>query len=131
MNHLALTLNVEEPLITSVAIRPGTVDTAMQKQIREEHSVRMDRKDAEKFAGLYGRGELLKPEQPGNVIARLALNAPSELGGKFLRFVTSTRSSDRLSLIFLKPFANVEKAGMIKISKTSRTLEWYVLSCKY
>jgi hypothetical protein len=88
MNHLALTLNVEEPLITCVAIRPGTVDTAMQKAIREEHSERMDKKDAEKFAGLYGRGELLKPEQPGNVIAKLVLDAPRELGGRFLRFVT-------------------------------------------
>ena len=47
----------------------------------------MDEKDAEKFAGLYGRGELLKPEQPGNVIARLALDAHKEIGGKFLRFV--------------------------------------------
>jgi len=88
MNHLALTLNVEEPLITSIAIRPGAVDTAMQRAIREEHIERMDKKDAEKVAGLYGRGELLKPEQPGNVIARLVLIAPSELGGKFLRFVT-------------------------------------------
>jgi NAD(P)-dependent dehydrogenase (short-subunit alcohol dehydrogenase family) len=94
MNHLALTLNVEEPLITSVAIRPGTVDTAMQKQIREEHSEKMDKKDAEKFAALYGKGELLKPEQPGYVIARLALSASKELGGKFLRFVISIRSSN-------------------------------------
>lgn len=95
MNHLALTLNVEEPLITSIAIRPGTVDTAMQKAIREEHSKRMDKKDAEKFAGLYGRGELLKPEHPGNVIAKLVLNAPSELGGKFLRFVTFIQCTNR------------------------------------
>jgi NAD(P)-dependent dehydrogenase (short-subunit alcohol dehydrogenase family) len=87
MNHLALTLNVEEPNITSVAIRPGTVDTAMQKAIREEHSQRMDKKDVEKFGGLYGRGELLRPEQPGHVMAKLVLDAPRELGGRFLRFI--------------------------------------------
>ena len=51
MNHLALTLNVEEPLITCIAIRPGTVDTAMQQAIREEHSEKMDQKDKEKFMG--------------------------------------------------------------------------------
>jgi hypothetical protein len=125
MNHLALTLNVEEPLITSVAIRPGTVDTAMQKAIREEHSERMDKKDAEKFAGLYGRGELLKPEQPGNVIAKLVLDAPRELGGKFLRFVTSIRVTYRGDATSLnaRPRANVDTDGTIKISKRSKTRE--------
>ena len=59
-------------------------------------------KDAEKFAGLYGRGELLKPELPGNVIAKLVLNAPSELGGKFLRFVTFIQCTNRGDAIFLK-----------------------------
>lgn len=87
MNHLALTLNVEEPLITSIAIRPGTVDTAMQQAIREEHSEKMDQKDKEKFASLHAQGELLKPEQPGHVMAKLALSVPRELGGRFLRSV--------------------------------------------
>ncbi len=126
MNHLALTLNVEEPFITSVAIRPGTVDTVMQKAIREEHSERMDKKDAEKFAGLYGRGELLKPEQPGNVIAKLVLNARRELGGKFLRYVTCVTCvtrSNAVDVIFLQAFANAGTAGMIQISKSSRILE--------
>jgi hypothetical protein len=85
MNHLALTLNAEEPSITSIAIRPGVVDTAMQQAIREEHSVKMDKKDNEKFARLHEQGELLKPEQPGHVMARLVLSAPRELGGRFLR----------------------------------------------
>lgn len=90
MNHLALTLNVEEPLITSVAIKPGVVDTDMQKAIREEHFGKMDQKDVKKFGGLYERGELLKPEQPGHVMAKMVLDAPRELGGRFLRFVTHT-----------------------------------------
>jgi NAD(P)-dependent dehydrogenase (short-subunit alcohol dehydrogenase family) len=115
MNHLALTLNVEEPLITSVAIRPGTVDTAMQKAIREEHSKRMDKKDADKFAGLYGRGELLKPEQPGNVIAKLVLNAPRELGGRFLRFVIYIHGTYRGDQTSLTATANADTAGTIKI----------------
>ncbi len=85
MNHLALTLSVEEPDITSIAIRPGTVDTAMQQAIREEHSMKMDEKDVDKFAGLHKKGELLKPEQPGHVMAKLVLEVPKELSGKFLR----------------------------------------------
>jgi NAD(P)-dependent dehydrogenase (short-subunit alcohol dehydrogenase family) len=84
MNHLGLTLAVEEPDITSVAIRPGVVDTDMQKEVRG-HAHIMDAKDAEKFKTLHETGRSLKPEQPGHVIARLAVNAEKELSGKFLR----------------------------------------------
>lgn len=45
----------------------------------------MDIKDAEKFRGLFESGKLLRPEQPGYVIARLVLGAEKELSGKFLR----------------------------------------------
>ena len=36
MNHFASTLAVEEPEITSIAIRPGVVDTDMQGVLRAE-----------------------------------------------------------------------------------------------
>jgi NAD(P)-dependent dehydrogenase (short-subunit alcohol dehydrogenase family) len=85
LNHLALTLSVEEPDVTTVSIRPGTVDTEMQRELREVHHKTMDTKDAEKFAGLKASGGLLKPEQPGHVMARLALDAPKELSGRFLK----------------------------------------------
>jgi len=85
LNHLALTLSVEEPDVTTVSIRPGTVDTEMQRELREVHHKAMDTKDAEKFAGLKVSGRLLKPEQPGHVMARLALDAPKELSGRFLK----------------------------------------------
>jgi NAD(P)-dependent dehydrogenase (short-subunit alcohol dehydrogenase family) len=84
LNHLATTLAVEEPDITTVAIRPGVVDTEMQVEVRGHNAV-MDQKDTEKFKLLYEKGELLKPEQPGNVIARLAAGAGKGLSGKFLR----------------------------------------------
>lgn len=85
MNHLALTLKHEEPLITTIAIRPGVVDTAMQVAIREEHSTDMDEQEAQRFKGLHSEGQLLRPEQPGNVMSRLVVNAPPELSGKVLR----------------------------------------------
>jgi NAD(P)-dependent dehydrogenase (short-subunit alcohol dehydrogenase family) len=80
-----MTLSNEEPDIVSVAIRPGTVDTDMQKSLRNQFAERMDPEDKAKFANLKNNGQLLRPDQPGNVMARLALNAPSKLSGQFLR----------------------------------------------
>jgi len=77
-------LAVEEPDITAVAVRPGTVDTEMQREIREEHNFVMDPQDVTKFANLKKDGKLLQSEQPGNVIARLVLDAPKELSGRFI-----------------------------------------------
>ena len=56
MNHLALTLNTEEPDITSIAIRPGVVDTEMQRELREVHHERLDKKDKEKFMSAKASG---------------------------------------------------------------------------
>jgi NAD(P)-dependent dehydrogenase (short-subunit alcohol dehydrogenase family) len=84
MNHLAMTLGVEEPDIVSIAIRPGTVDTEMQRELRDIHHGTMDSTDAAKFASLKSDGKLLRPDQPGNVIAKLVLDAPHSLSGKFL-----------------------------------------------
>ncbi|EGP88903.1 unnamed protein product [Zymoseptoria tritici ST99CH_3D1] len=84
VNHLAATLGREEPDVVSLAIRPGVVDTDMQKDIREKHSGGMDAGDSKKFAELKSSGGLLKPEQPGHVMAKLVLNAPKGLSGQFL-----------------------------------------------
>ena len=84
MNHLAMTLAVEEKDVTTMSIRPGVVDTEMQQSIREKHNNAMDEKDAKKFAELKATGGLLKPEQPGHVLAKLVLDAPIELSGKFV-----------------------------------------------
>lgn len=84
LNHLGMTLAAEEPDITTVCIRPGVVDTEMQVEVRGHKTV-MDEKDVEKFRTLFEEGKLLKPEQPGNVMARLAVAAGKDLSGKFLR----------------------------------------------
>lgn len=82
MNHLALTLKAEELDITTIAIRPGMVDTDMQKQIREEHAGNMNPEDMKKFNGVFEEGKLVKPEQCGHVIAKLAVSAPPDLSGQ-------------------------------------------------
>lgn len=92
LNHLALTLATEESKVTTVSIRPGTVDTEMQREIREVYHGNMDEKDAVKFASLKATGALLKPYLPGHVIAKLALHAPKELSGRFLRQVVNSQS---------------------------------------
>jgi NAD(P)-dependent dehydrogenase (short-subunit alcohol dehydrogenase family) len=84
LNHLALTLSVEEPDVTTISVRPGVVDTEMQREIREVHNATMSEKDAAKFHSLKKDGGLLKPEQPGHVIAKLAVAAEKNLCGKFL-----------------------------------------------
>lgn len=57
----------------------------MQVEIREKHVNLMDATDATKFQGLHSDGKLLKPEQPGHVMAKLAVGASADLSGKFLR----------------------------------------------
>jgi NAD(P)-dependent dehydrogenase (short-subunit alcohol dehydrogenase family) len=86
LNHLAMTIGAEEPDVTTIAIRPGTVDTEMQRELREVHHATMTPEDAKKFADLKSSGKLLKPEQPGHVMAKLVLDAPRELTGKFLTY---------------------------------------------
>ncbi|KAF1842481.1 NAD(P)-binding protein [Cucurbitaria berberidis CBS 394.84] len=86
LNHLALTLAVEEPDVTTISVRPGVVDTEMQREIREVHHERMSESDRTKFAGLKKDGGLLRPEQPGHVIAKLAVSGGKELSGKFLNW---------------------------------------------
>ncbi len=85
LNHLTMTLSIEEPEVTSISIRPGVVDTQMQKELRETHVSAMQDKDSAKFLSLHKEGRLLKPEKPGNVIAKLVLDGPKNLSGRFLR----------------------------------------------
>ena len=84
VNHLCQTLATEEPKVTSIAVRPGVVDTQMQRDIRDIHSAVMDEKDAAKFRSLQWDGGIIQPEQPGHVIAELVIGAPKDLSGKFL-----------------------------------------------
>lgn len=44
----------------------------------------MDEKDVIKFKTAHKEGKLVKPEQPGHVIAKLVVSAPRSLSGQFL-----------------------------------------------
>lgn len=84
MNHLAKTLANEERSITTVAIRPGMVDTAMQEIIRGEMQANMNEDEGTKFVNAHKEGKLLPATKPGHVMARLAIDADKDLSGKFL-----------------------------------------------
>lgn len=82
MNSLAQHIAVEEPLIATVSVGPGRVDTDMQKEIRETGKD-MDGAQHADFVSVYEEGKLNKPEWPGNVIAKLAVEAKTDLHGEY------------------------------------------------
>jgi NAD(P)-dependent dehydrogenase (short-subunit alcohol dehydrogenase family) len=85
LRSIGETLGLEERTITTVSVRPGVVDTEMQRELREQHLSVLDEVDQMKFGSLKKDGKLLRPEQPGNVIARLSVEASKDLSGKLLR----------------------------------------------
>lgn len=86
VTHLTRLLAAEEPDITTVALRPGVVDTAMQTMIRAEGPRVMTAERTAYFAQLKEEGQLLDPDIPAGKIARLALDAPPALSGMFLDY---------------------------------------------
>ncbi|KAI1159352.1 short-chain dehydrogenase [Nemania serpens] len=86
LDHLCAHLAAEEPSIISVTVSPGKVDTAMQKQIREEGKSGMTPDFHAAFVAEHEDGRLLHPDQPGTVIAKVAISATNKLSGKHYRW---------------------------------------------
>jgi NAD(P)-dependent dehydrogenase (short-subunit alcohol dehydrogenase family) len=86
LTHLTRLLAAEEPHITTVALRPGVVDTAMQAQIRAEGAKAMTPGKSAAFRELKATGQLLDPVVPAGKIAWLALRSPSSLSGSFVDY---------------------------------------------
>ena len=85
LKSLGSTLALEEKNVITMSVAPGVVDTEMQQDIRNKHATIMDEKDSNRFITLHKEGKLFKPEQPGNVIARLVIDGPKELSGEMFR----------------------------------------------
>lgn len=86
INSLTRVTAAEEPDVIAVAVRPGVIDTEMQRMIREEGAEGMPAADHQSFVQRYEQGELLPPEAPGRALALLALYAPPELSGEFVEW---------------------------------------------
>ncbi|CAO3589114.1 unnamed protein product [Absidia cylindrospora] len=83
LNHLGMTLAVEEPDVTTLAIRPGVVNTGMQQVIRDKGGEAM-KDDHEKFVELHRNGRLLNADDPAHVVVALGMNPPKDRSGQYL-----------------------------------------------
>ena len=86
LNHLAAVLAAEEPEVTTLAFRPGVVDTDMQTYIREQGRQVMPPDLYQRFVAYKAQGRLHPPEEVGTVVALLALEAPAAWSGQFIAF---------------------------------------------
>lgn len=86
LNLLTQILAQEEPEVTTLALRPGVVDTEMQAHIRAEGEGRMEESNYRYLSSLHKQGRLLPPEVPARAIACLALYAPPEWSGEILQW---------------------------------------------
>ncbi|KAK6532267.1 hypothetical protein TWF281_006459 [Arthrobotrys megalospora] len=86
LNHFNQTLALEEPDVTTVAIRPGVVDTDMQTALREVHGKVMKPEEHAKFLNLKKNGGIVKPEDVGAVLGNLGMRMEKGLSGKFLNW---------------------------------------------
>jgi NAD(P)-dependent dehydrogenase (short-subunit alcohol dehydrogenase family) len=86
LNMFTGVLAAEEPDLTAVALRPGVIDTSMQRALREHGAGAMSPEQYQDFVQRYRQGQLLPPELPARVLAALALHAPHEWSGRFIRW---------------------------------------------
>lgn len=86
VNSISAHIAAEEPDITSVAIAPGRVDTDMQAVIRSSGKDTMDKAQYDSFVDALQQGVLLKPSQPGNVLARFIARPQRDLSGKSINW---------------------------------------------
>lgn len=86
LNHFTRILAAEEPEITTLAVRPGRVDTDMQAFIRRTGLTGMPPDVHRQFIEQYEQGRLLPPEKVGRAIAWMALNAPHKWSGEFIEW---------------------------------------------
>ena len=82
LNMFSATLAIEEPLVTTITLRPGGVDTDVQATLRAEGAGAMDPEVFKK----YSTRKLLPPEIPGRAVATLALYAPYDWSGRFISY---------------------------------------------
>lgn len=81
LNQFGQCLAKEEPDVTVIGFDPGTVDTAMQSFIRAEGGPVMLPADYAIFTSFHQQGQLRSPEDPGRVLAHVALRSPREWSG--------------------------------------------------
>lgn len=82
--HLTTVAASENPSVRFFSLRPGVIDTAMQRQIRESDG--MEDADKAKFRDLKEGGKLEPPEVPARSAVWLLLEGPKERSGEFIQY---------------------------------------------
>jgi NAD(P)-dependent dehydrogenase (short-subunit alcohol dehydrogenase family) len=83
---LAACVAAEEPDIVTLAIRPGVVDTEMQREVREDYKDKLSHASLEKFESMHREGKLVAAADVGKVMGRLALEAEKQYSGQFINW---------------------------------------------
>ena len=86
LNHLTRVLGEEFSTITSIAIRPGLVDTPMQAHLRIRAPKTMPSEQAAYYHHIKSEGLLEPPHVPARAIAWAALHAPAQWSGKIMDY---------------------------------------------
>lgn len=89
MQSISMHLAVEEPDVTSITVAPGRVNTDMQAVVRAAGKESMNKAQYDSFVDAFEQGRLLRPEQPGRVIAAFAASPDKALTGQCLKYVAT------------------------------------------
>lgn len=84
LDHLSRVVARETPGIVCIAIRPGTMDTPMQRLLRARGPRHMPTEQAAFYHRIHEDGLLEPPHVPGRAIAWAALHAPIQWSGSIL-----------------------------------------------
>jgi len=57
----------------------------MQDTLASTHFAKMEPTDSARFKKMREDGTMLRPDQPGHVMAKLVLDGPKDLSGEFLK----------------------------------------------
>lgn len=82
--HLTTVAAEENPEVTFFSLRPGVIDTDMQKEIRGSQG--MTSEDLARFQELDQNGQLEPPSVPAKAAAWLALFGPHSRSGEFIEY---------------------------------------------
>jgi len=83
LNMFIEALAKEEKDIISLSLRPGVVETDMQRTLRDKGEGPMGN-DHQKFKSLHEEGKVLAPELPARAFADAAEHASIALSGQLL-----------------------------------------------
>lgn len=94
---LSQVVAAEQTEVACFSLRPGVIDTEMQRQIRESST--MPEEAHARFLDLHRQGKLEPPEVPARAAIWLALEGPRERSGEFIEY-TDPQVMEGISQLF-------------------------------